>query len=81
MKRLRASFPGLPLVVGRFTSGEPCAADGEALREAGADQVAYSLLESMQVVYEVGHLVPRAERAEAAGAAADREEVAGEARR
>ena len=57
-KRLRARFPGLKILVGRW-GGEPSSEDvRELLRASGADRVGTTLVETREQIQEVSHLEP-----------------------
>jgi predicted PurR-regulated permease PerM len=63
-KRLRAAFPDLPIVVGRWSSDEDAGAVRTALLAAGATEVGFTLIDTRQLVLQYARarspMVPRA---------------------
>lgn len=51
-KRLRAAFPDLPIVVGRWSSDEDAGAVRTALLAAGATEVGFTLIDTRQLVLQ-----------------------------
>jgi len=62
-KRLRASVPGIKIVVGRWCMREDVEGLREVLSAAGADTVSTSLLEARDVVVQFAHTAAVPERA------------------
>jgi predicted PurR-regulated permease PerM len=70
VRRLRAQFPDLPLVVGRWGASGNNAAAADRLAEAGASDVAFSLAEARdQILARLARGAARAEAAVGAGPA------------
>jgi hypothetical protein len=59
-KRMRASAPGVRIVVGRWGGGDEAESNRRALLAAGADAVGTSLLETRDLVVQLVRIQPEA---------------------